>query len=193
MNASVILGMTLPQQPAHKMTKQWWYQHIVKGPGRKSPCLHMFESPQLTFSYLTSRQNKNSQKQPAHHTLEPLSGVVPASESQLCPSTLTDPQTELTTGNRAICSAANIVAIYCADTIPEVLLKHLTEIIQGKVQKTRGLPAVSFSSSSASSLRSCSFPIGWVAGTVTPGIWGRQHGGVLARGEFRQSRRNFLS
>lgn len=56
-----------------------------------------------------------------------------------------------------------------------------------------GLPAVSFSSSSASSLRSCSFPTGCVAGTVTPGIWGRQHGGVRARGEFRQSRRNFLS
>ncbi|TNN38109.1 hypothetical protein EYF80_051734 [Liparis tanakae] len=36
-------------------------------------------------------------------------------------------------------------------------------------------------------------PIGCVAGTVTPGIWGRQHGGVRARGEFRQSKRNFLS
>lgn len=55
------------------------------------------------------------------------------------------------------------------------------------------LPATSFSSSSASSLRSCSFPTGCVAGTVTPGICGRQHGGVRARGEFRQSKRNFLS
>lgn len=35
--------------------------------------------------------------------------------------------------------------------------------------------------------------MGCVAGTVTPGIWGRQHGGVRARGEFRQSKRNFLS
>lgn len=52
---------------------------------------------------------------------------------------------------------------------------------------------MSFSSSSASSLRSCNFPMGCVAGTVTPGIWGRQHGGVRARGELRQSKRNFLS
>lgn len=137
--------MTLPQQPAHKMTKQGWYQHTVNGPGRKKS-LFTHVSPQLTFSYLTSRQNKNSQKQPAHHTLEPLSGVVPASESQLCPSTLRNPQTQLSTGNRAICSAANIVAIVqqitctylpCRHVIPEVLLWHLTEIIQGKVQEKK--------------------------------------------------------
>ena len=55
------------------------------------------------------------------------------------------------------------------------------------------VPAMSFSSSSISSLRSCSFPMGCVAGIVTPGIWGRQHGGVLAMGEFRHSSKNFLS
>lgn len=84
--------------------------------------------------------------------------------------------------------------IYSTGTIPGGFLERLKY-----EQKCRemclkcALPAVSFSSSSASSLRSCSFPTGWVAGTVTPGIWGRQHGGVRARGEFRQSRRNFLS
>lgn len=54
------------------------------------------------------------------------------------------------------------------------------------------LPARSFSSSN-SSFSSWSLERGWREGMVTPGIWGRQHGGVRAIGEFLQSSKNFLS
>lgn len=79
------------------------------------------------------------------------------------------------------------LASYIVQTCIQEQVLLLTERTQALI------PPTSFSSSSASSLRSCNFPMGCVAGTVTPGIWGRQHGGVRARGEFRQSKRNFLS
>jgi len=60
------------------------------------------------------------------------------------------------------------------------------------LEQTATLPARSFSSSN-SSLSSCSLDIGCWEGMVTPGIWGKQQGGVRAMGEFLQSRRNFLS
>lgn len=123
-------------------------------------------------------------------------------QSQVCPPRHNHWETTLTTGHHAICAAAT-------DTVYQKHVRRSTVQAQfledsssdwnimrksaEKLAQRRGLPAVSFSSSSASSLRSCSFPTAWVAGTVTPGIWGRQHGGVRARGEFRQSRRNFLS
>lgn len=44
-----------------------------------------------------------------------------------------------------------------------------------------------------SSLLSCSCSAGCSEGLVTPGMWGRQQGGVRAIGEFRHSKRNFRS